>query len=261
MQEKKVIERGGLYNRANPPPSEEVALARIRDIEISVQSCAAQLEFGNPDEFDTDEEFYIWKDKTTKALAHYQTEVQFLYRWVRGGKPGLSNGESYRVALEAITGAVARMTKEMSGAYTCIYTGNNPPPDLTTAQARKEELASLNFRFQALFQELKGKEKLPSGDEIAEHKMRRLKSPLSKLFSAMSAESKLLGDFIKENQPQVTADANDTEKRVDWTLFLLGLVDRGLEAGVVLTDVEGKLLKHIRDYKKAQVEIANKSVA
>ncbi|MDB5238037.1 MAG: hypothetical protein JWM46_307 [Candidatus Kaiserbacteria bacterium] len=145
------------------------------------------------------------------------------------------------------------MTEEMSKAYKRIYTEQNPPPDLVTAQRRKQELVPLSLVFQARFTELKGLQKDNDGGEVNDFKMSRLRRPLTTLYNEMAAENKLLSDFIKSHRTTSTVDANDKSRRVDWTLFLLGLVERGVAAGLVLANEERNLVEEIRDARLARL--------
>lgn len=255
MPERQQLAPGGHYSRQNPPPSEEVALLRIDELELAIKSCETQLEFENQNRFETYEDYLGWRASATSALTHYRTEVQFLYRWVGGGKLGGSNAERYRSAIAAITSTVRSMTDEMSRSYKRIYTEQNPPANLAAAQRRKQELVPINVAFQAKFTKLKGMQKDGDGGELSEFKMSRLKQPLTTLFNEMMGESKLLGDFIKSHLPPITQDANDKSKRVDWTLFLLSLVERGVAAGLVLTPEEIRLVEEIRNARLARLAL------
>jgi hypothetical protein len=236
----RAIARGGHYNSRNLPPSHEVALSRISELELAVQSIETQLEFGDPDEFDTDEAYLGWKKRSTSALAHYRNELHFLRRWIRGGRPPSSSDEHYRAALESITSSVRRMTDLMKDAYKRVYTEGHLPSDLATAHKRSSQIVPLIQRCNGLFADLK---KQAEEGKVGDDTMVKLRRPLSTLYMEMVAERKLLGEFMRSQRGE----------RVDWTLFLISLVERGMEAQLVLAEEETAILEEIRDAKLAQM--------
>lgn len=240
------IARGGYYNSRNPPPSHEVALSRISELELVTQNIETQLEFSNPNEFDTDEAHAGWKRRSTRALTYYRNELHFLRRWLRGGKPPSSSDERYRTALENITTSVRRMTELMKDAYKRVYVEGHMPSNLAVARKRSLEIVPLIQRCTGLFADLK---KQAEEGEIGDDTMVKLRRPLSRLYMDMMAERKLLNEFMREQRGE----------RVDWTLFLISLVERGIEAGLVLTQEETDILEEIHVAKLAQLPAASTS--
>lgn len=245
------IAPGGLYSYRNQPPSYEVALARLHELEVAVQSIDVQLQHSNPNEFPDDDTFLTWKGRATGAMGHYKAEIAYLERWmgVRGSQSGhgrdgqqhVSSGQ-YRTGIEEIAADVQRMTTDVRQKYKRVYVEGNMPPDVAAARKRRNEFYEPMQLCVRYFKELKSKGEASS---IGEEKMVKLRKPLSTLYMEMQAESKLIGKFIRDNEPQ--------GERVDWTLFLLSLLERAVASGFVLTDKEKATVEEIRDVKLLEV--------
>jgi len=181
------------YTPKNTPPSQEVAIARIKELELVEENIKTQLEFCDPDEHETDKAFFRWKTGATNALSHYRIELKFLRKWMLDGMPSSPSGERYRTALEEVAKSVRQMVEEVKEVCSGAYTEEHLPHDLAAAHERSTQLIPIIERFKELFSDLK---KQAARDEIDDSTMVELRRPLSTLFNGISAEKGFLNRFI-----------------------------------------------------------------
>lgn len=242
------IARGGFYSYRNPPPSHEVALARLQEVEVTIESISVQLEHTKPDEFETHDDFLNWKGRTMDAAGHYRNEIKYLERWVgvRGdradgaGGPQHVSGDQYRTSLEEVIVFAQQMAIQMRELYKRVYVEGHMPPDLATARKRREVLRDIERRFQDFFKSLRSEAQSVG---VGEDKMLTLRKPMGKLLEDLKAELRLLSSFIDEQRGG----------RVDWTMFMLSLIERATASGFKLSDDEKDMLEDIRDAKLASI--------
>ncbi len=242
------IAPGGLYSYRNPPPSHEVALARLHELEVAVQSIEVQLQHGNPNEFPSDDDFLTWKGRATGAAGHYRAEIAYLERWmgVRGSQSGQGGPQhvssaQYRTGIEEISGKVRNMTAQVREKYKRVYSEGHLPADVVAARTRRQELSALIQMCTGFFKDLKLS---AEAGGVGEERMQKLRKPLSTIYMEIQAENKLINRTFH----------NAVEgPQVDWTLFLLSLLDRAVTSGFTLTDEERKTAEAIRDAKLSQI--------
>lgn len=242
------IVRGGFYNYRNPPSSHEVALARLQELEVAVESISVQLEHTKPDKFETHDDFLNWKGRTMGAAGHYRNEVKYLERWigVRGnrgdgaGGPQHVSGDQYRTSLEEVVASAQQMALQMRELYKRVYVEGHMPPDLATARKRREVLRDTEHRFQVFFKSLRSQAQLAG---VGEDKILNLRKPMGKLLEDLKAELRLLSSFVDEQRGG----------RVDWTMFMLSLIERATTSGFKLSDDEKDVIEDIRDAKLASI--------
>jgi len=242
------IARGGFYNHRNPPPSPEVALTRLQELEVAVESINVQLEHANPNEFATDDDFLNWKGRTIGAAGHYRNEANYLQRWLGvrvnradgGGGPQHASSDQYRTSLEEVNASVQQMTIQMRTLYKRVYVEGHMPADLTEARKRRATLRNIEPDLQTFFKTLRTQAQAAG---IGEDKLLQLRKPMSKALEELKAEVRLLNDFI-DSQPG---------GRVDWTMFMLSLIERAVSGGFKLSDDEKEIIKEIRDAKLASI--------
>lgn len=244
------IAPGGLYSYRNPPPSHDVALARLHELEVAVQSIEVQLQHSNPNEFPSDDDFLTWKGRATGAAGHYRAEIGYLERWVgaRGSQSGQGgpqhvSGAQYRTGVEEITTKVRNMTTQVREKYKRIYSEGHQPADVATARARRQELSSVIQMCTGFFKELKLSAEAAG---LGEERMAKLRKPLSTIYMDVQAENKVIAKFFRENVQEGPRDVN-------WTLFLLSVIERAVKSGFVMTDEEKNTAEAIRDAKLSQM--------
>src|SRR5689334_8228417 len=70
------------FSRAEPPISREEAFARFDTLRVEMARVNLQLRNWTPDEFQTDDEYDIWKSAAITAQAYMWAERQFLEEWL-----------------------------------------------------------------------------------------------------------------------------------------------------------------------------------
>ncbi len=178
------------YRRSNPPESYEVALARISELEVIVEDIGASIEFGDPQEFDTDEDFFDWKKRAIHALAWRRSELHFLNRWIK--LPAQLN-EKQQAALEGMASDIGRLVDLIRERYTPLYSEKNMPQQPSDAYKRISELGPLLSDCTRLFTNLKKQAKDIGLDNTS---LSAVRQPLSSINSQIVAERVLLSQFL-----------------------------------------------------------------
>ncbi|MDE2071389.1 MAG: hypothetical protein KGI70_01485, partial [Patescibacteria group bacterium] len=75
-------QRSGLYNRFNTPPSTDAARQRLGEVESVVTLIELQLKTEKPYEWASEDEFNSWHNAAVKACAGFQTEKNFIEKWL-----------------------------------------------------------------------------------------------------------------------------------------------------------------------------------
>jgi len=251
MDETAQIARGGFYNHDNPPLSTDIAQTRLYEIERVIEDISVQLDHTRADEFETDEDFFVWKSRAMKAAGHYRSESRYLERWMKEQTRTRTSDETksdvqhitssqHQMALRRVSEEVQRVTLRVQKLYKRTYVEGHLPADIQVAQVRRKLLRDLELEFRACFMSLRNE---AHAFGVGAKKLAELRRPISKLHEELKSEIQLLTNFIDENRGG----------RVDWVMFLLSLIERAVDGGFLITDSEREVLEEIRDYKLAEI--------
>lgn len=229
-------QRGGLYNRFNTPPSTHEARQRLEEVERAVTRIELQLKTEKPDEWASEEEFNSWHNAAIKACAGFQTEKNFIEKWLSAqtqphiAKKIFAVSEADRLSgrekLERNIADAARKLEEKLEALTKVSTTTL---GVVEKELRMRELAKLlkevglalgeaNNRAQILYV---GKASLPE-----------LRKPLT------TVQGKIRDVLYPQGQEK-------------FGNFLMRLVERAVQEGFQLTPQESAQVEQIRQIWEA----------
>ena len=224
-------QRGGLYNRFNTPPSTHKARQRLSEVEFAITRIELQLKTEEPDAWASEEEFNSWHNAAIKACAKFQTEKNFIEKWLSAqarqhiAKKIFAVSEADRLSgREKLERDIADTARKLEEKLESLVRMSTTTLGVVEKELRTRELTKLlketgqalgeaNNRAQTLYV---GKASLPE-----------LRKPLT------IVQEKIRDVLYPQNQ----------EKFGD---FLMRLVDKAVQAGFQLTPQESARVEHIR---------------
>jgi hypothetical protein len=232
-------QRPGFYRPSKPPPDYQSAQDRLFEIGQIIERIEAQLAHASVDEWESEQEFFSWKDSALATLARFRNESNYLHAWlgraVQTIEPkNTGDTKTYLIFVEA---GAAKFKRD----YSPLYAKENLPPTLAAAFERKRALAQVSREFISVFSTLalKGKEL-----EVHESLLPILRRPMTIISEKLQEELRLIRHFLREQSGSV-----------DYNSYLVGLVKRGIEAGMQLSPDEALKFEEICEW----VENRNKA--
>lgn len=178
-----------LYGHQNPPPSKDEARERLDALELDIQQVKVQIEFGDPKDFDTDEEFREWKSRAMKSIAIYSAEMSYLRSFLNDGKRvSDADVKEVRKGIDKITKNVKRRYREIigDGSITDVAVAK---PQYTALEPFVEEVGNT---FVAIREGAQAK-------GIGKGRLSGYWRDLSDLYQEMNRHLGKLGRFLQEN--------------------------------------------------------------
>lgn len=212
----KALKNQARYSHAHPPESIAVAKERIKELydlegEIQTDLVAKGLQ-----DFPDQSAFQGWRNKAQYALTKKRAERIFLETWVRERDPEFLSAadqvvKNFQQKAETIAGEIGDTCKQQ-------YSNQHLPPDLPTAQVRKEVLVTAETRISTAIADLRTE--CGRHTHITEKQFRSIRRPLNYLLGMARAELKALKEFIRTHKddihsiPPVVKEAKASQKRL-----------------------------------------------
>lgn len=223
------------FSLQNPPDSIEIAHARLAYVEVDIEHVRAQLEFRNPDDFETDDDYFEWKGRAMSAYAHKRREISFLERWINTQEllALVLKTNKADSPISGIVSVVERVRAQLHAEYQIVYTNNIEPPDLVSAQRRKNYIDILIQKYKGVAQALT---MLLDMCRVGEKERGRLVVKLVSAVVEMEKESQVLRKSLRKQRS--TAVEN-----------LLSALKRSMAEGFVLTAEESNSMSQMLGYR------------
>lgn len=221
-----------------PPPSVAIAYVRLEHVIGTTEHIRAQLEFAHPDDYETDEEFNDWKRRAVSALAYNRTETSFLERWISRQEliPLTLNSNGWTDPVPGFASAIESVSALFRAEYQAIYTENFLPPDIISAQERKDKLNALSQKYKGVVAGFSLLFKICKVNTQSRDTMSNL---LDGLVSSLEKEDRLVGRYIRS-------------RRMGNFEILIKALERSVSEGFSLADEEITVLE---ESKKNQVQV------
>ncbi len=247
------------FNNKNPPPSLAVARLRLDAVETTVHRIEVRLEFDTADDFPSEDAYQGWRKSAEGALAYWRQEKGFLTRWISKEEYRTKNEEARNrpkaknildirpdaqpsanatAVLEAIAEAIA------TANYSVLYSKKNPPPDLETAQKRRNSLADTYTALNSALAEIN--RKCAAVEDGFKRKVNSAKSHFGPLMGSMTSELSYLREYIRATTPPSASN--------DWKKVCIGMFEKARAAGVILDSDEERVYRDMLKQRETQAQ-------
>lgn len=230
------------YGHNNPPPSKAVVLVRLDELEQREQKILAQIETGDPNDFATDAEYQSWRSRANGALGYIRAEQRYLARWLQGDTVPkapvyVPEGGKRRMPMGhgSLMSSIQSMANAVSAEYQSKFSLNNPPSSVEEAQRRLDVIAPIYQQCMDFYRNLADDAKSKG---IGQDMLAGMKKPLSRVYEQMKAEQGYLRKWLK---------AQGASRPDRFKIVILGLVERAVARGVVLTEEETEIVESLRE--------------
>lgn len=242
--QKRPANRHDRFQRTNPPPDRDTALARVDILSADVASIEAKLDHMDPESFQDDAAYERWRSRAIGALAHTKEELTFLRKWIdtidreeKRPAPRQSHGTSELQKISQIIRARAgTLAMSINALYVRRYSKNDQPVSVAAAHAQKVHLTEVRQALQKAFGEI--------SNAWTSHPLRRddlpgVKAPLQAILSDLETEMGVVKEYIRlSNQKTVNPS---------WQTVCANALTRAVAEGFKLTDEEQETLKQIQN--------------
>lgn len=179
------------YNRTNPPPNNEAALAKIDSLEIDLVKIEKRLQEACTAEFNSEDEYTEWQKKASTAALYKRREINFLQNWVSGISNQTYLGNPNTLAVE-IRGRAKKLASEVG--YEVVFSEDKPPTSIAAANERREQLVGYHQKLQAAFQEIAAEGQM---HHLPKARLASLKTPLSQVVVRVEEELGVIKNISK----------------------------------------------------------------
>jgi hypothetical protein len=223
------------YSSTNLPPSREEGHRRLEECNSSVERIQTDLDLKKQLDFPNEKEFLDWRRRAIRSCGHYKTEIKFLRQWLSvatTARPVTLNQQE-----ESLVKRFVEIADGLKKRYTTHFTNDNPPSTQDEVTARRNEISPLLDEFSTIFKETRS---LADSCGISAKRYDEFRRPIMEVYDAARTEAQLLNKHARKQQ------SVKDRHQVDWTLFLVSLLDRAISTGFALSDEERELLEKIR---------------
>ncbi len=228
-QANQTSDRGPRFCASNPPPDEDKARERIDRITLDMATIEADLQHPSPTRFADDAEREVWRGRAEIALHHYKKEKAFLESWLRQRTCDLP------ACAQDVRERARAMTKEFEKKYTPVFTTDDPPKDLATANTRYAELTGIKHQIQAMLSEITT---AWASNALSRSGLANLKDPLNRIMAQIETELCALKAFRRNNT------VLGSQKK--WKTVCAQALSRAVSEGFVLTPDEQAVFTELK---------------
>lgn len=250
------------YSAINPPPSIEVANARLEQIALDMVQIDVDLKHIKVDHYDSEDDYLDWHRRASAALVHMTLEKKFLLNW-REKKIAEKHSQEFSGKKKILVDCVVEFLGQIK--FAPQFTSTKLPKDREEADSRMKDLLAGLMVLGAKINELRAKGE-ESGLNIAI--IQKVLVPVQKVVSDANLEVTVIkryiaslnrGGFLSLPQPSsdpalagILTEIAETKKElqmnaVEMLSFVFGLLEENLDS-IVLRPEDKKVFDTISRY-------------
>lgn len=277
------------FGPSNPPDDEQVAQARKETLDQEIAFLEVTIDLRVPGDFSSEEAYTDWRKRAISAFGFMRSEATFIRQWLAsrgcGGVETLAfnkrQKELNRIAL-GIRRQAQELADEIGKTYAPVFSPDNSPPDIASARDRLDRVICIKRQVEIAFTTVTN---AWTAHPLQRQDLPGVKAPLQRMAASIEAELVFLRGFIRSSIAEETRVAKEAkEKRVtekkppaprhgenapktpkpptsvrpktlkvpsgpNWRLVCIAVIDRALEAGLVLTPEEIEVINLVCAYE------------